>query len=907
MSERRDQWSVFLSTPLEAIAADVMHGAWIGRRFGSYEIVEDLGVGGMGEVYRARDTRLSRDVAIKVLPASLATNRERLERFEVEARVLAALNDPHIAAICDVEDVEGTIVLILELVEGETLADKIARGPLPTSQAIAIAIQIAEGLEAAHDKSIIHRDLKPSNIALAKSGVVKLLDFGLATPSDAAAVPDSMSPDESTSRRQGFVGTAAYMSPEQVRGEGIDKRADVWAFGCVLYEMLTGRRAFDGRTVLNRIAATLEDEPDWSALPLSTPVPLCRLLRRCLEKDPRRRLHDIADARIELEDLPAAAASVEVKRGTSLSTFAVVGCIAALLGAVAGWSFSRRTLPQRSVTRFTFTPPSELPLLGDVRVAPDGSFFVYSSGGRLVTRRFDRMEAAPIAGTTNAYSPFVAPDSRWIGYVDNFTFKKVAVTGGPPITLFQMPGLPLGATWLDEQTLISATNNGTTGLVRVPLAGGEPIVLTTVDRARGERGHRLPFALPGGRAVLFTITADQSTNAQIAMLDLKSGQRTTLIRGGTDARYLPTGHLLFATAGGVSAVRFDAQRGAIIGDPVPVLDNVAIDVAGQANLSVTASGTLVYVAAPPSSSPGSTLVWVDREGHEQPLAAPPRAYVGPRLSPDGTRLAVEIRDQENDIWMWDFSGESLTRLTFDPAIDRDPVWTPDGRSIIFASSRSGAFDLYERAVDGTGTDVRLTESTNSEYAAAVTADGLFVIGYEVRPRTAFDVVRFGLLRNGAARAFIRSEPLIATASDDRNAEISPNGRYIAYQSNESGQFEIYVRPYPQVGDGRWQVSTGFGKGAAWARNGQELFYMDRTNHLMRVSVDTSGPTFRAGTPSMLLKTSFATPFAWRMYDVSADASRFLMIKGPFSRTDPTSTIVVVQNWFEELSRLLPSK
>jgi Tol biopolymer transport system component len=916
VSDRRDRWDEFLSTPLDALAANVMQDQWIGRHFGSFEIVARLGAGGMGEVYRARDTRLGRDVAVKVLPASVSADRERLARFEREARVLAALNDPHIASIYGIEDLAPTTEpgraatgLVLELIDGETLADHLARGALPIVEVVGIAKQIAEGLEAAHDKGIIHRDLKPSNIALTKTGMVKLLDFGLARPS-VGFERTTNDPLPAASVAGAILGTVPYMSPEQARGHPVDKRTDIWAFGCVLFEMLTRRRPFGGGTASDQLAAILERQPAWSALPAATPTHVRRLLQRCLEKDVKHRLHDIADARIELDEpLSESAALIgsKTRRGVRLRSVAVGFALAAVGGALVMWTATPATTRDRSVVRYTITPPSLLPLLGDVRVAPDGSFLVYSSGGRLALRRFDRMDATPIPGTSNAYTPFISPDSRWVGYVDNFTLKKVAVTGGAPITIAQLPGLPIGPTWLNDDTIIVATNNGTTGLLRVPAGGAEPRVLTTVDREHGERGHLFPSVLPGGRSILFTIAADQPANAQIAIVDLESGQRSTLLRGGSDARYVPSGHLLFAASGGMSAIRFDLHRGTVVGDPVSLIEHVAIAGEGKANLSLTESGTLVYLQSTAADRAGFTLVWVDRDGHEEPIAAPPRAYVGPRISPDGNRIAVEIRDQENDIWLWDLPRQALTRLTFDPAIDRDPVWTPDGRQIIFASSRTGAFDLYARAADGTGTDVRLTASTNSEYAAQVTPDGLFIIGYEVRPRTAFDVVRFALSGHpGAGGVVTRSEFLIETSADDRNAELSPNGRYLAYQSNESGQFEIYVRPYPQIGSGRWQVSASFGKGPTWARNGRELFYMDRTNHLMTVPVDTQGATFSAGAAVAQLQTPYATPFAWRMYDVSADGARFLMIKDQFSQT-VAPTIVVAQNWIEELKRILPPK
>ena len=453
MSDPGDRWSKLLSTPLPALAADVMQDPWIGRRFGSYEIMARLGSGGMGEVYRARDTRLGRDVAVKVLPISVSTDRDRLARFDREARVLAALNDPHIAAIYGIEDLGPTgepghaaTGLVLELIDGETLAERLTRGALPIVEAIGNAKQIAEGLEAAHDRGITHRDLKPSNIALTRSGIVKLLDFGLAKPPvafDTATIDPLSVP---ASGNGALLGTVPYMSPEQARGQPVDKRTDIWAFGCVLFEMLTRQRPFGGDATSDQLAAILEHEPAWSALPTATPMHVRRLLRRCLEKDVKRRLHDIADARIELDE-PLAESEVAIgstaSRGVRLRSLVSGIALAAVGGALVMWVVAPSATRDRSVVRYTITPPSSLPALGDVSVAPDASFLVYSSGGQLVLRRFDRIDATPIAGTSNAFSPFISPDSRWVGYVDNFTFKKVAVTGGAPITIAQLPGLPI--------------------------------------------------------------------------------------------------------------------------------------------------------------------------------------------------------------------------------------------------------------------------------------------------------------------------------------------------------------------------------------------------------------------------------------------------------------------------------
>jgi serine/threonine protein kinase/Tol biopolymer transport system component len=891
---------------------------------GRLQIVSLIGEGGMGQVYRATDTRLKRPVAIKILPPSLAADHDRLARFQREAEILASLNHPNIAAIYGLEEDRGVYALVMELVEGEDLSRRLASGPMPLNEALPIAEQLAEAIEAAHEQGIVHRDLKPANIMVRSDGAVKVLDFGIAKAMEPPAALASMSTPAVTQVRV-IIGTAAYMSPEQARGKVVDKRSDIWAFGCVLFEMLTGVRAFGGNRVSDTLAFVGTTEPDFNLLPAITPAAVRTLVRRCLEEEPRRRLQAVGDARLEIHEALAAKSSMTPGPGAGTQTpsvrrrsplaqlrsiaFAAVGMAAVATAIAWAWMRPARTI-SGVVTRFEIRGSSSLPLLGDARVAPDGSFIVYSSGGRLALRRFDRLEASPLPGLSNGFSPFVSPDSRWIGYVENFTLKKIAVTGGSPMTLAQLPGLPIGVTWVDDGTLIVATNNGTTGLLRVTVGGGEPTVLTTVDRARGEREHLCPSVLPGGRAILFTIAGDQPANAQIAMLDLETRQRSILIRGGSDARYVPSGHLVFASAGGLSAVRFDLARRAVVGDPVQVVDGVAVQANGKANASLTDAGTLVYVPGGQRDSAGRSLVWVDRQGHETPIPAPSRAYVGPRLSPDGTRIAVEIRDQENDIWMWDLARQTLRRLTFDPAIDRDPVWTPDGRRIIFASSRTGAFDLYARSADGTGPDVRLTAGTNSQYATSITPDGAIVIGNEVRPRTAFDIVRFPLDFKGEPGGRLSApETVIETPFEERNGEVSPDGRFLAYQSNESGRFEIYVRPYPEIGTARWQVSSGGGNRPAWARGGRELFYLDDAGRLTVAPVETTGVTFEMGAPATLISTPYATPFAWRMYDVTADGQRFLMIKDPFSRseTTPAPTIVVIQNWLEELKQRVPAR
>jgi serine/threonine-protein kinase len=908
-----------------------------GTRLGPYEILAPLGAGGMGEVYRARDTKLDRAVAIKLLPRSFAEDPERVARFRREAQLLAALNHPHIAAIHGLEEADGSPFLVLELVDGESLADRLKRGPIPVAEAIPIARQIAEALADAHDKGIIHRDLKPSNIALADGDQVKVLDFGLAklaAPGGGAGSSVlSVSPTITTPALNTGVGTllgtAAYMAPEQAKGRDADKRCDVWAFGCVLFEMLTGQQAFAGEDVLDTLTAIMRGEPDWNALPSDVPDHLRTLIKRCLVKDRRQRITDISVALYIMNEgapasaqaLPPPQAIVPRARLAGIAAGAAFG--GALLTAVVAWIVTRPApQPPERLTRFAIVPSTAQPLSisgsdHDIAISPDGSHVVYRSGtalGQLVLRRLDQLETQVLTGVSNARGPFFSPDGHWIGFFDGAELKKVSITGGPAIALCRITGAARGASWGDDNTIVFATTDPTTGLLSVPAGGGDAKVLTRPDAAQRELDHVLPSVLPGGRGVLFSIPAGNVENQQIAILDLRTGQTKVLIRGGSDAKYIETGHLVYAASGTLRAVRFDLARLEVVGDPGPIVDHLGVSPSGAASYGISRNGTLVYVPGSGSSQATRQLVWVDRKGQEEPVQAPLRAYVVPRLSPDGSRVALEIRDQESDIWIWDLARRTLTRLTFDPAIDLLPVWTPDSRRIIFGSARTGTQNLYWHAADGTGGDERLTTSANVQGATSVTPDGTYIIGFEVFPKTIPDIVRIPLgdrASNPATGAQAQpaqrpSEVLVQTPYAEFNAEISPDGRFLAYQSSESGQIEVYVRPYPKVNDGRWQVSTGGGTRPAWARDGRELFFVDLTNTLMSVSVQTSGSTFSAGTPAKVFDTKYAMPVVFRGYDISPDGRRFLMIKEGTSDEKATpASLVVVERWFDELKQRVP--
>ena len=916
-----------------------------GTRLGPYEITTQIGAGGMGEVWRATDTNLGREVAIKVLPDTFANDPERLARFEREARTLASLNHPSIAGIYGLETAEGGRALVMELVEGDTLADRIARGAIPMDEALPIARQIAEALSAAHEQGIIHRDLKPANIKVRPDGAVKVLDFGLAKALEPAG---SMSPGVSqsptittpamTTGVGVLLGTAAYMSPEQARGKPADKRADIWAFGCVVYEMLAGRRAFEGEDLTVTIASVVKGEPDWRVLPADVPRAIRSIITRCLEKDRRKRIADISVALFVLDEsigatdldakVPAVAPGAQPRAWTSSRIAAYLG---ALLLASAGtgtavWFAGRPAAPR--VARFTVSPTGSaavtaIALDRELAVTPDGTHIVYvgNSGSQLFVRPLDRLDPTPIAGLGQPRSPFLSPDGRWIGFFDGSgataTLKKVTITGGPAVTLSVIDGQRAGASWGEDGTIVFASTSRDSGLWRIPAGGGEALSLTKPDQARGEADHLWPEFLPGGHAVLFSITpvAGGIDTARVAVLDLRSGAQKVLVQGGSHAHYVATGHLVYGVADTLRAVTFDLERLEVTGIPTPVLSRVSTTAAGAANFVIARDGTLVYVAgAERAAAPAArrTLVWVDRKGREEAIDAPARRYAAARVSPDGALAALDIRDQQNDIWVWSFGNKTLTRLTFDAGSDRNPAWTPDGRRLLFTSGAPGR--LFWQAWDGTGTPEELLpqQGEGGIDAASVTPDGARVV-YSAGATTSANLLMFSLDKER------RIQPLLQSPSQERHPEVSPDGRWLAYQSNDSGDYQVHVRPFPDVNDGRWQVSTAGGTRPMWDRKGQELFYLTPAGVLMGVRV-ASGASWKASAPATVLEGQYFNFLPVRSFDVSPDGERFLMIKPdpselrlPQAET-PSELVrqaedgfIVVQHWTEELKRLVPVK
>ena len=889
-----------------------------GTKLGTHEITSHIGSGGMGEVYQAHDSKLDRDVAIKVLPEQFARDSERLARFQREAKMLAALNHPNIAAIYGLEQSGSTHYLVMELVPGETLRERTAGDrPVPVEESLTIAKQIAEALEAAHgsEKGIIHRDLKPANVKVTPEGRVKVLDFGLAKAfaADAATDDPSNSPTLSVApTMQGLImGTAAYMSPEQARGKQVTKATDIFAFGAVLYELLAGKQAFQGEDVPDILAAVVRTEPDWTRLPEATPPAIRTLLRRCLKKDRRQRLQDATDVRIEIEDVLSGAASAEpaaAQGAPALSRRALLWgavCVvaASLVTGLAVWSL-RPAPPPQPVSRVVIPLPPDEQLRGSnftmVALSTDGTQLAYIAGGaqyRIYLRALDSMDARPLAGTEGAVNPFFSPDGQWIGFFAAGKLKKVSISGGAVLTLCDAAA-PRGAAWGANDTIIFAPTPGA-GLSQVSAAGGAPQVLTKLKE--GENSHRWPQFLPDGKTILYTSTiGGSSDDAHIAVQRLDTGEQRVLTRGGTYARYVPTGHLVYYRAGTIMAAPFDAARLEVLGTPSPVAEGVMSATAntGAGEFSFSSLGSLVYV--PGGSQAGErTLVWVDRRGTETPLPAPPRGYDDLSLSPDGRQVAVQIADPPpGSVWIYDIPRGTSARLTFEGTTNL-PSWTPEGKRIVYAVIRPGAngIGLSWKPADGSGAEERLMTSEFPPGASSVSSDGKEVAFYGPGPSTGNDIWILPLQEERKPRPFLQ------TPFSEVAPAFSPDGRWLAYTSNESGRNEIYVQPYPGPG-GKWLISTDGGTEPVWSRNGRELFYRNG-DKLMAVDIQTQ-PAFKAGTPRMLFERPGYQVGTRPDYDVAPDGQRFLMIKHTEQQQSALTQIHVVLNWFEELKRRVPT-
>jgi serine/threonine protein kinase len=885
----------------------------IGKTLVHYEITAEIGKGGMGEVYQAKDTKLGRDVAIKVLPEEFALDTDRVARFQREAKLLASLNHPNIAAIYGLEESDGTHFLVMELIEGDTLSDRIKSGPIPVEEALKLALQMAEALEAAHEKGVIHRDLKPANIKVTPDGNVKILDFGLAKAY--AGDQENMSPMDSptisaAATQQGVIlGTAAYMSPEQARGKPVDRRADIWAFGVVLYEMLTGKTAFQGEDVSVTLASVITSDANLTLLPPNIHPRVREVINRCLQKESKKRYSGISDVQYEIEQALSDPSGVflqpsvlpkpkkQLQLGIPLVAFMVVLCLVA--AGVAVW-FLKPIPPHepKQVMRFEYELPegqqfspstTDLPLL---TISLDGSKIVYSTAKGLFLRSLKEMDARFIAGTDGtSIQPFFSPDGQWIAYWSGTDrkLKKVAVSGGAPMTLCDAE--PAGGfSWsLDNRILHGESTN----ILWVSANGGnwEPLF----ELESGLLG--VPQMLPGGESVLFL---DGITSpGKIMVHSLKSGESKELLVG-VFAQYVKTGHIVYGVENNLHAVPFDVDTLEVIGGPVSLIEGV-LNTQYFWQDAVSDSGTLVYVPGGSLAFSQRTFVWVDREGKEDPLGAGPNSYEDYfRISPDGTRVAWSTSESGNeDIWIWDLARENKTRLTFDATWDLEPIWTPDSRRIIYNSGREGRVGIFWKAADGSGKAEKIATLTERDIAPrSISADGKTLFLVEDGGERSNNV---GMLNMESDRA---PELLFQERYRETDPMISPDGKWLAYTSNESGQWEVFICPFPDVeGGGRWQVSTNGGDWPLWSPDGKELYYR-HPDAIMAVSVETE-PTLRLGRPISLFANRYVGGF-----DIHPDGERFLMLK-PFARPDGeskegiTPKINIVLNWIEELKERVP--
>ena len=900
-----------------------------GTTLGPYSVTAKIGEGGMGEVYQARDTKLDRDVALKVLPEAFTSDPDRLARFEREAKVLASLNHPNIGTIYGLEEAkDGRFrALVLELVEGPTLADRIKQGPIPLDDALPIASQIAEALEAAHEQGVIHRDLKPANVKVKADGTVKVLDFGLAKAFQPEASDPNMSLSPTISLTAAatqigmVIGTAAYMAPEQAKGLPVDKRADVWAFGAVLFEMLTGRKLFDAGDVSEMLASVLVKEPDISGMGHHVPGHIRSVVRQCLVKDPKERLRDIGDARLAMRGAfetaaPQTVQSVAVvepvwRRALPVAAALAVGGLA--MGLI-GWTLWPTGEPA-VVSQFIHYLPDgqEFRRIGRpvFALSPDGRSFVYNTLDGLYLRAMDEKEARLIPGTeADLGTPFFSPDGQHVGYFQDRQLKRIPISGGASRSISPAPSLPFGASWAADDTILFGQREG---IVRVSANGGTPQV---VIEAQGGERFAYPELLPDGQSMLFAVTTGVTVN--IVMQSLATGMRTLLVPGGTGPRYLPTGHLVYAIDDGLFAAVFDPDR-QTLGDSVPLVPGVMRGNATPVvNYGVSDTGMLVYVSGTRGADGDRAdkgLMWFGPDDQEERLNTPTRPYLNVSLSPNGSEAALEIAEAgESSVWVTELERGTLSPLTTEPGFAGRPLWSPDGSRVAFTARRDGRLELRSNAKDGTGASELLAsfdDDVIDARAAAWAPDSMTLVIDVFTPDTGLDI---GLLRvdsvDGGPAAW---QPLIQTDNNEGKPAISPDGRWIGYQANYSGESQIYVERFPDLGDRRQvSVDSGIHFNATWSQDGSALFYVRlRPFAVMRTTVgeDAAGAPVVGTAEAAFTRDFFDSPRTYRTWDLAPDADRILVLAaGQQLRNDLLESrpnVIIVQNWVEELKRLVP--
>ena len=909
-----------------------------GDRLGPYEITGKLGEGGMGEVYRATDSRLKREVAIKVLPAAFTEDKERLARFEREAQLLAQLNHPNIAQIYGMEASGGAHALVMELVPGPTLAERLESGPLPFTESLSFALQIAQALEEAHEKGIIHRDLKPQNIKASGEGKAKVLDFGLAkamdaSPGAASAADLARSPtimNSPTLTAAGtqlgvILGTAAYMAPEQARGAAIDKRADIWAFGVVLYEMLTGRSLFAGPTVSDTLAGVLKTAIDFADLPADTPPAIRRLLRRCLERNPKNRLHDIADARIVLEEVlagrsdevaPTATATASESRSRPTRRTLAGVAAALVLGLAGGLLLARGGAKAEPELRFPIALPgdwrfadADVPLIALSRDGRRRAVAAVNVAGKqaILVGEVDRVDWRILEDTNGAQAPFFSPDGDWIGYFGDGTLRRVAAEGGPSLPLAKVGNQVRGAAWLPDGTVVYSPDAGEP-LWRVSADGGESQPLTALNKERAERTHRWPDPLPDGKAILFTVDSGETTefydDAQIEAVVVATGERKVVLRDSSAARYLDPGVLIFARGGALFATRFDPVQLETKGAPVPVLQQVATNVAsGAVQFALSATGALLW-APGSATSAGSLPVWIDRQGGRSAPLVAAGTHTQLALSPDGKRLALVAAEgaaagQKTDLWIVDLERGSRSRLTFDGDV-ADPTWSADSRRVAYdrtGAAVGGGADIFWKPADGSGEEETMVSGPELTFPGSFSPDGRYLaFDYTTPGTSSSDVWIRALDAGGEQRA------VVATEAQEFNGRFSPDGKWLAYLAAAAGRTELYVRPFPS-GSGRWQVSTGGATEPHWSADGTELFFR-KAGTLYRVAVGNtdSGGAFLASSPERVA-SGFRPGDDLRTYSPAPDGKRFAALPGYETGESPVQVNLALR-WDREVRRLL---
>jgi serine/threonine protein kinase/Tol biopolymer transport system component len=904
-----------------------------GSRIGPFEILAPLGRGGMGEVFRARDTRLRREVAIKVLPEEFARDPERRSRFAREAQLLAALNHPNVATLYGVEEAAGGVYIVMELVEGQGLELRLAGGALPLDETLAVASQVAAGLEAAHGIGIVHRDLKPSNVKVRTDGTVKVLDFGLARVAKGTAETDASRSPTVTSGGTGtgiVLGTAAYMSPEQARGRPLDRRTDVFSFGCLLFECLTGQRAFRGETISDTMAAVLTAEPDWDALPPEASIPLKTLLRRCLQKDPARRLRDIGDARLEIEEIRAEGSGARVSevphegapsgRIRTPALWGLAGLLAGGLVVFAGMRAIGRggeTLPGQPVRAVLPMPESlqvQFEFQPNVAISPDGTTVVFfgrseKSGRGFYRQRLSGGEAVRIPGTDGGMSPFFSPDGHWLGFTTANELKKVAPSGGEPIRVVELPPVSCGATWLSDGSIVVARTNNQ-GLYRVASAGGALELLVPLDTTRGEHALVWPQALPDGRGLLVTIVRGEDfqdmASAEAAIIEPFTGKRHVLMERSTFARFVPPGWLVFVRGGAVFAVRLDLRSLHVEGTPVALAEPIAVGGSvGTASFDVTRDGTLVYASGPRIEQRRTAVVLLDRAGRETVLPLARGEYDSPTLSPDGRRIVLQkMVGLSCKLHVFDRERGVLSPLATEPGRFLSPVWSPDGREVAFAHLMSGDPRAAVRAADGSGTIRTLpTTGEDAEFPNAISPDGvlLYTVSYNTdrggtRRRETSDLWIVPL--DGASPP----RPWFESSATESSAALSPDGRWAAYVSDETGRSEVYVRSFPDGGS-KLKISQDGGIEPVWTRSGREIVFRDRQRFL--AAEFRAGAVPAAGSARVLFSASLYSgggrPDEPRAYDVTPRGDEFVAIR-PEPVERPEVRLAVVTRWTASLEQ-----